>query len=131
MPQIEAGKLRPLAISSDERLPGIDVPTLKEQGVDVALTNWRGVLAPPGIKDADKKALVETVAQMVKSAGWQETLEEARLDRPLPARGRVRGLPAEGPGAGRGHAQGHRAGVRPATVLLIRSMAGVAVTLVR
>ena len=34
------------------------MPTLKEQGVDVALTNWRGVMAPPRIRDADKKALV-------------------------------------------------------------------------
>ena len=44
-PQIAAGKLRGLAISSDERLPGVDVPTLKEQGIDVSLVNWRGVFA--------------------------------------------------------------------------------------
>ena len=50
-PQIAAGKLRGLAISSDERLPGIDVPTLKEQGLDVSLVNWRGVFAPPQIRD--------------------------------------------------------------------------------
>ncbi len=75
MPQIEAGKLRPLAISSEERVPGLDVPTLKEQGVDVALTNWRGVMAPPQIKDADKKELGEMIAGMVKSEAWQETLK--------------------------------------------------------
>jgi putative tricarboxylic transport membrane protein len=57
MPQVEAGKLRPLAVSSEERVPGLDVPTLKEQGVDVAPTNWRGVMAPPRIRSADKKAL--------------------------------------------------------------------------
>ena len=76
MPQIEAGKLRPLAISSEERVPGMEVPTLKEQGVDVALTNWRGVMAPPEIEDDDKQALSEMIAGMVKSAAWQETLEE-------------------------------------------------------
>jgi putative tricarboxylic transport membrane protein len=75
MPQIEAGKLRPLAVSAEERVPGLDVPTLKEQGIDVALTNWRGVMAPPQIKDADKKKLGEMIGAMVKSEAWQETLK--------------------------------------------------------
>ena len=73
--QIAAGELRALAISSDERLPGIDVPTLKEQGLDVALVNWRGVLAPPGIRDDDLEALSQAIDQMVKSPAWQETLK--------------------------------------------------------
>ncbi|HEY7599034.1 MAG TPA: tripartite tricarboxylate transporter substrate-binding protein, partial [Candidatus Limnocylindrales bacterium] len=83
--QIETGDLRPLAISSAERLDGVDIPTLKEQGVDVELTNWRAVFAPPGISDADKQALADTVAQMVKSEAWQNTLKErAWLDLYLP-----------------------------------------------
>ena len=73
--QVQAGKLRALAISSDERMAGVDVPTLKEGGVDVSLVNWRGVMAPPGIRDADKKALSEAMDKMVKSAAWQETLK--------------------------------------------------------
>ncbi len=75
LPQVEAGKLRPLAVSSEERVPGLDVPTLKEQGLDVALTNWRGVMAPPRIKDADKKKLGQMIDAMVKSEAWQETLK--------------------------------------------------------
>jgi putative tricarboxylic transport membrane protein len=75
-PQVEAGKLRALAVSSDERLPGSDVPTLKEAGVDVALVNWRGVFAPPGIRDRDKEALAEAVGKMVESPAWQQTLKE-------------------------------------------------------
>jgi putative tricarboxylic transport membrane protein len=74
--QVQAGKLRALAVSSEERVPGLDVPTLKEQGVDVALTNWRGVLAPPRVKDADEERLGELVAAMVKSEAWRETLKE-------------------------------------------------------
>ena len=74
-PQIAAGKLRGLGLSSDERLPGIDVPTLKEQGIDVSLVNWRGLFAPPQIRDADKAALSEAVAKMVESPAWQETLK--------------------------------------------------------
>ena len=53
------------------------MPTLKEQGVDVALTNWRGVMAPPGITDEDKQALADMVGQMVESRAWQTTLEGA------------------------------------------------------
>jgi putative tricarboxylic transport membrane protein len=75
-PQIQAGKLRGIAISSDERLPGIDMPTIKEQGLDVSLVNWRGVVAPAGIRDRDKKALSEAVAQMVESPAWQDTLKK-------------------------------------------------------
>jgi putative tricarboxylic transport membrane protein len=83
--QVEAGDLRPLAISSTERVEGIDVPTLREQGVDVELTNWRAVFAPPGISDADKKALGDAVGKMVESEAWQSTLAERNwLDLYLP-----------------------------------------------
>ena len=75
--QIETGDLRPLAISSAERLEGVDIPTLKEQGVDVELTNWRAVFAPPGISDEDKQALGDAVGQMVESETWQNTLRSA------------------------------------------------------
>jgi putative tricarboxylic transport membrane protein len=74
--QLESGKLRALAISSPERLPGINIPTLKEQGVDVELVNWRGLMAPREIRPADKKALEDAIGMMVKSAAWQEILKE-------------------------------------------------------
>jgi putative tricarboxylic transport membrane protein len=83
--QIETGDLRALAISSTERLEGVDIPTLKEQGVDVELTNWRAVFAPPGISDEDKQALGDAVGQMVESPAWQQTLaDRAWLDLYLP-----------------------------------------------
>jgi putative tricarboxylic transport membrane protein len=83
--QIETGDLRALAISSAERLDGVDIPTLKEQGVDVEVTNWRAVFAPPGIADNDKQALADAVGQMVESKSWQTTLKDrAWLDLYLP-----------------------------------------------
>lgn len=75
-PQIAAKRIRPLAISSGKRLPGIDIPTLTEQGVAVELANWRGVMAAPGISDAQLKELIGVFDRMVKSAEWQEQLKK-------------------------------------------------------
>ncbi len=72
--QIKAGKLRALAISSDKRQPGIDVPTLKEQGIDVELFNWRGVFGAPGITAEQKKALIDLVSKMANGPTWKSEL---------------------------------------------------------
>jgi putative tricarboxylic transport membrane protein len=83
-PQIEAGTLRPLAISSAERLPGVDVPTLREQGLAIDFENWRSLVAPPGLAAADRARLGSLVAAMVASAPWREALGRYRwLDRYL------------------------------------------------
>ena len=82
--QIEAGTVRALAISSAERLPGLGIPTLREQGVDVELENWRAVVAPPGITDADRQRLHVAVERMVQSDTWQTALSRYRwIDRYL------------------------------------------------
>jgi putative tricarboxylic transport membrane protein len=70
--QIKAGKLRLVAVSSEQRLPGIDAPTLKEQGIDVVLANWRGVFAPPGVNDAQRKNMIELIEKMTASPQWAE-----------------------------------------------------------
>ena len=73
--QVEAGELRLLAVSTDERVDGVDAPTLKEAGVDVAVQNWRMVAAAPGITDEQKAAINADIEKMVNSATWQATLE--------------------------------------------------------
>jgi putative tricarboxylic transport membrane protein len=73
-PQVQAGQLRAIGVSSAERLMTVDAPTLKEQGVDVELGTWRGVMAHPQMRAADKKALTEAIAAMVKTPSWQNTL---------------------------------------------------------
>lgn len=72
--QIKAGKLRALGISAPKRQPGIPVPTFKEQGLDVELANWRGIVAPPGISAAEKAALVAALDRMHASKEWKNTL---------------------------------------------------------
>jgi len=74
--QIESGDLRAIGISSPERQPGIGVPTFKEGGVDFSMINWRGLMGPPNMPAADKKAITEMVAAMVKSPAWKEALEK-------------------------------------------------------
>lgn len=73
-PYIEAGKMRPIAVTSPQRLKGLDIPTLKEQGVDVELGNWRGVYAPAGITPAQRQALIDKVTKATQSKSWQEAL---------------------------------------------------------
>jgi putative tricarboxylic transport membrane protein len=83
-PQIEAGTVRALAISSAERLPGLDIPTLREQGVDVEFENWRSVVGPPGLTAADRTRMEEAIAVLVNSAEWKEALARYRwIDRYL------------------------------------------------
>jgi putative tricarboxylic transport membrane protein len=78
--QIKAGKLRAIAVSSEKRRSDIDVPTLKEQGLDVVVTNWRSVVAAPGLSDADKKKLGDAVEKTVKSDAWKEILKQKGWD---------------------------------------------------
>jgi len=78
--QIKAGKLRAIGVTSPKRLPGVDVPTFKEQGVDLVLTNWRSVVAAPGITDAQKKALADLVDKLAKSKTWNDILKQKGWD---------------------------------------------------
>lgn len=73
--QITAGKMRAIAISSDKRVPGINVPTLKEQGINVELANWRAVFAAPGIDTAQRKDIIATIEKTVNTKEWRETLK--------------------------------------------------------
>jgi putative tricarboxylic transport membrane protein len=76
--QIKSGELRALGISSGARVEGIDIATLKEQGIDVELANWRSVVAAPGISDDQKKALLDAVNVMHGSDGWKKVLTEKK-----------------------------------------------------
>ena len=73
---IKSGKMKPVGVTSGGRLKGIDVPTLKEQGIDVEIGNWRGVYGAPGISAAQRAALIDMVAKAVKSKAWTEALEK-------------------------------------------------------
>ena len=71
---IASGKMRPIAVTSQKRLPGIAIPTMKEQGYDVILGNWRGVYGAPGISAGDRAALTSGVVAATKTKAWADAL---------------------------------------------------------
>ena len=72
--QVKAGKMRALAQSSPSKLDGI--ASLKEQGIDVELGNWRGIFGAPGITPQQRDALVKLVRDATETPAWKATLEK-------------------------------------------------------
>jgi putative tricarboxylic transport membrane protein len=72
--QIEAGQIRALGVTSAERVQNLDAPTLKESGVDLEFTNWRGWVAPGGLSSEDKQALLNLADKMHASQQWKDAL---------------------------------------------------------
>ncbi|NYE34980.1 putative tricarboxylic transport membrane protein [Nocardioides cavernae] len=77
--QLASGELRLLAVSGEERLKGEGIsqaPTLTESGIDLVFTNWRGVLAPPGISDERRAELIGMLEEMHETPEWRQALED-------------------------------------------------------
>jgi putative tricarboxylic transport membrane protein len=74
--QAASGDVRILAVTSDKPVDGIDAPTLKDEGVDLTFTNWRGIVAAPGLSDAETQRFVDALQKMHDSDGWQQTLKD-------------------------------------------------------
>lgn len=73
--QIESGELRVLAVTAPKRVAGLDAPTLKEAGVDVEFTNWRGIVAPPGLSDTERDKLIGMFERLHASPEWKRALK--------------------------------------------------------
>jgi putative tricarboxylic transport membrane protein len=73
---IKTGKMKAIAVTSAQRLPGIDVPTLKEQKIDVEIGNWRGVYGAPGITPEQRKALIDLFLAAHKTPAWNEAIKK-------------------------------------------------------
>ena len=70
------GDVRILAVTSEQPVEGVDAPTLQEEGVDLTFTNWRGIVAAPGISEEQTQRFVDAVTAMHGSEAWQAVLEE-------------------------------------------------------
>jgi putative tricarboxylic transport membrane protein len=73
-----AGKLRPLAISSPQRLGGIfaTVPTWREQGIDAVSSSWRGLMAARGLSPEQIAYWDRVMAALVKTDEWKKDLQD-------------------------------------------------------
>jgi putative tricarboxylic transport membrane protein len=73
---IESGKMKPIAITSPARLKGLNIPTMKEQGYNVEIGNWRGVYGAPGITPDQRKGLIDVIVKATKTKAWSEAMEK-------------------------------------------------------
>jgi putative tricarboxylic transport membrane protein len=72
--QVKGGRMRALAVSAPAAVEGI--PSLRSQGIDVELGNWRGIFGAPGITGAQRDALVKLVKAATETPAWKGTLEK-------------------------------------------------------
>ncbi|MDB5558870.1 MAG: conserved hypothetical exported protein [Enterovirga sp.] len=77
-PDVTAGRLRILGVTSAERLQGLEVPTLLEAGIPLEFANWRGVAARAGLSPDQQAHLAALVYTATLSTGWQEMLAARR-----------------------------------------------------
>ncbi|GAA4712611.1 Bug family tripartite tricarboxylate transporter substrate binding protein [Phytohabitans rumicis] len=76
---VKDGQVRALAVSGAKGVDagaGTPAPTIKEAGYDVELMNWRGVVAPPDVTDAQRQAIVSMVDKLHQSLPWQQVLTD-------------------------------------------------------
>ncbi len=75
-PYADQGRLRLIAVTSQDRLPGVDVPTLKESGLDVVIGNWRGIVGAPGMSDKGRKMWLDRFDKMHATPEWKKALAD-------------------------------------------------------
>ncbi|WP_157265012.1 Bug family tripartite tricarboxylate transporter substrate binding protein [Azohydromonas aeria] len=72
---IKGGKMTPIATTSEQRLKGVNAPTLKEQGYNVVISNWRGVYGAPGISAEQRKALIDMITKATQAPAWTQAVQ--------------------------------------------------------
>ena len=81
--QVKAGNLKALAVTGNKRVSSLpDVPTLKEQGIDVVVTSWQGLFAPAKTPPAILDKIAKTTQEAMKSPKWEEALTRDGLEMP-------------------------------------------------
>ena len=81
--QLEAGEVKALCAFSEERYADYeelaDIETAKEQGIDVAFAQFRGVLAPGGLGEEARAFWIETLEAAVETDEYQQYIEDNYL----------------------------------------------------
>ena len=76
---LKSGDLRALGVLAENRLPGLDAPTAREQGLDVTLANWRGIYGPPDMPEFAVAYWQKALGQMVQSPTWMQIAEQRQF----------------------------------------------------
>jgi putative tricarboxylic transport membrane protein len=71
--RVQSGELQVLAVSSPDRIQGVEAPTLLECDVHLYCANWRGLLGVGRLPDDDRDALIGLCHELAESARWRET----------------------------------------------------------
>lgn len=81
---LDAGRLRPLAVTSAKRMPAFpNTPTMAESGYpDLVVGAWFGMLAPPNMSPALADRLHEMVSAATKTAEFQKVASTFMFDSP-------------------------------------------------
>ena len=78
---LRAGEVRVLAVLTDKRIPGefSDIPTAKEQGIDVVAVNWRGLYVPKDIPESVYRKWSDALAKVASSDEWAQAMKDNGL----------------------------------------------------
>jgi len=76
--QVSTGRIRCIAVTSEKGIGG--VPSLKEQGIDLAIGNWRGIVGSPGMSAQGRQAWLSRLDRMAQTKEWAEGLERTGLE---------------------------------------------------
>jgi putative tricarboxylic transport membrane protein len=74
--QLKSNELKALGVLAENRLPGLDAPTAREQGLDVTLSNWRGLYGPPEMPEVAVAYWQKALGDMVESPTWKQIAEK-------------------------------------------------------
>lgn len=77
VPELQAGRIRVLAVSAPRRVPGLfgQVPTWREHGADAVVSVWRGAFGAKGLSPAQVAYWESVFQRLIASAEWQGYVE--------------------------------------------------------
>lgn len=77
LPHHRSGKIRILGVTAPQRLGGAfaEVPTIKEQGVNVVSANWYNLVAPPGVSEAEIRFWEGVFEKVTATGAWKKEIE--------------------------------------------------------
>ena len=76
---VKSGELNALGVLAEDRLPGLDAPTAREQGLDVTLSNWRGLYGPPDMPQTAVAFWQKALADMVNTPTWKQIADRSQF----------------------------------------------------